>query len=94
PAVSGSASRSKDGLTHISLVNIDARQPQEVTIDLQGGSFASVQGRILSSAKLQDHNSFTEPQKITPAPFRGASLKGKTLTVTLPPFSVVVLQLK
>jgi hypothetical protein len=40
---------------------------------------------------LQDHNSFSEPNKIKPAAFNGATLKGDNLTVVLPPFSVVVL---
>lgn len=94
PAVSASASRDSLGRTHISLANIDAKNSQEVTIQLQGGRYASVSGRILASAKLQDHNSFVEPEKVKPAAFNGATLRNNNLTVKLPPFSVVVLQLK
>jgi alpha-N-arabinofuranosidase len=50
--------------------------------------------RILTSGKLQDYNSFENPAKIKPAEFKGASLKGNTISVKLPPFSVVVLELK
>jgi alpha-N-arabinofuranosidase len=53
-----------------------------------------VTGRILQSGALQDHNSFEQPEKIKPAEFRKAVLKGKELSVSLPPFSVVVLELK
>jgi alpha-N-arabinofuranosidase len=94
PAISASASKDSTGLVHISLVNIDAKNTQDVTISLEGGSFTTVGGRILTSAKLQDHNSFEEPAKIKPAPFSGATLKGKTLSVKMPPFSVAVLELK
>lgn len=94
PAISASASRDSLGRTHISLTNIDARSPQTITIDLKGSSFKSVSGRILASAKLQDYNSFEKPDKIVPAAFNGAALKGTTLTVKMPPFSVVVLALK
>ncbi|THU36076.1 alpha-N-arabinofuranosidase [Niastella caeni] len=94
PAVSASASKDSSGLVHISLVNIDAKNAQDITINLEGGNFTTVGGRILSSARLQDHNSFEEPAKIKPAPFQGATIKGKTLSVKLPPFSVVVLELK
>lgn len=94
PAVSGSASLDSLGRTHISLVNIDAGKTQEVSINIKGGNFSSVTGRILSSGKLQDYNSFQSPNKIKPAPFTGASLNGGTLNVKLPPFSVVVLEMK
>jgi alpha-N-arabinofuranosidase len=49
---------------------------------------------VLSSAKLQDYNSFDNANKITPQTFNGATLKGNTLSVKVPPFSVVVLDLK
>lgn len=93
-AVSVSASKDKSGAVHISLVNIDARNEQEVKIDLQGLSERSVTGRILRSDKLQDHNTFDNPQKIEPSAFTGAVLNGNSLVVKMPPFSVVVLELK
>ncbi len=94
PAVSVSASRDKNGLTHISLVNIDPGKAQDITISLNDAAFKSVSGRILVSAHLQDHATFGEPEKIKPVVFGGASLKGNTLTAKLPPASVVVLELK
>jgi alpha-N-arabinofuranosidase len=94
PAVSASASRDAQGLTHISLVNIDSKNAQEIAIELRGGKYTSVTGRILNSEKLQDHNSFDSPQKVKPAIFKQAALSGNTLKVTLPAHAVVVLELK
>lgn len=93
-AVSASASKDKNGITHISLVNMDANNAQDMKIDLGGLSASSVTGRILQSGKLQDHNSFENPDKIKPAVFNGATINGNNLSVKLPPFSVVVLALK
>jgi alpha-N-arabinofuranosidase len=93
-AVSVSASRDKNGAVHISLVNIDAQNEQEVKIQWEGISKSAVTGRILSAAKLQDHNTFENPGKIKPATFNAAAINGNTLSVKLPPFSVVVLELK
>lgn len=93
-AVSASASKDKNGIVHISLVNLDAKKPQDISIDLGAINAISVTGRILQSGQLQDHNSFAEPEKIKPAQFRNATIKGKSMSVTLPPFSVVVLELK
>lgn len=94
PAVSVSASKDQNGVTHISLVNIDASKPQTVSIDIQGMTATTVTGRILTSKKLQDYNSFEQPGKIQPAVFKDAKIAGGSLQVQLPPFSVVVLTLK
>jgi alpha-N-arabinofuranosidase len=94
PAISCSASKDSTGKTHISLVNIDTKNTQTITVNLQGGQYASVTGRILTSDKLQNYNSFDEPDKIKPTTFSGATLKSNVLSVKLPPFSVIVLELK
>jgi alpha-L-arabinofuranosidase len=94
PAVSASASRDKNGLTHISLVNIDGKSAQDVSIDVKGAKYTTVTGRILSSQKVQDHNTFQNPEKVKPTVFKGATLTSNKLNVKVPPFSVVVLELK
>jgi len=93
PAVSVSASRNKAGKVHISLVNIDPNRSQEVSISLRGVAAKNVSGRILSSSKVQDHNTFDQPDRIKPVEFKGVSINGDLLKLTLPPVSVVVLAL-
>jgi alpha-N-arabinofuranosidase len=94
PAISASASRGSDGVTHLSLVNIDAGHPQEVVVELRGASYSTVSGRILASGKIQDYNTFDAPDRVKPAAFAGAALNGTTLRAKLPPCSVVVLSLR
>jgi alpha-N-arabinofuranosidase len=94
PAISSSASIDSTGLMHISLVNIDSKVTQDISINLEGSKYKTVTGRSLTSAKLQDHNTFEKPDAVKPAVFKGATLKGNTLSVKMPPFSVVVLELK
>ncbi len=93
-AVTASASVDNNGLVHISITNIDSKNAQEVSINLNGLNSKTVNGKILTSAKLQDHNTFEDPQKIKPGIFKDAQLKNNNLSVKLPPFSVVVLELK
>lgn len=93
-AVWASASKDKNGLTHISLVNVDAKKVQTVSININGANYKTVSGRILTSDKLQNYNSFENPNKIVPAVFNGAKLNGSNLNLNIPPFSVVVLELK
>jgi alpha-N-arabinofuranosidase len=94
PAVSASASRDAQGVVHISLVNIDASKVQEITINLRGGKLSAVSGRILTSPKIQDYNTFEQPDKVKPTAFKDASISGGVLKVKLPAHSVVVLDLK
>ena len=93
PAVSVSASRDKQGAVHMSLVNIDAQKANTVTLSLKGLP-ANITGRILTSKALQDHNTFDKPANVTPASFTGFKKDKDDLTITLPPFSVVVLETK
>lgn len=93
-AISASASKDKAGVVHISLVNINPNKAQEITVSLRGMKTKTVTGRILASDKVQDYNSFDNPNKIQPKEFKGTSLKGDDLKITLPPVSVVVLEIK
>jgi alpha-L-arabinofuranosidase len=94
PAVSASASKDKKGTTHISLVNIDNKKTQDISIDISGMAQKSISGRMLTSAKVQDHNTFEQPEKIKPSAFKQFSQTGNIIKLKLPPCSVIVLELK
>lgn len=93
PAVSVSASKDKQGKVHISLVNIDAHKANEVAVNLKGLTANSINGRILTAKTVQEHNTFDKPATVVPTSFAGFKRASDDLTVTLPPFSVVVLEL-
>lgn len=92
PALSVSASKDKNGLVHISLVNVDSKKANTVEIDINELGIKSVSGLIVASSKLQDHNTFDNPTKIQPAVFKGFQIKKGKLEVVIPPFSVVTLE--
>jgi alpha-N-arabinofuranosidase len=76
------------------MVNIDAHQTQDVLIDVNGATYKEISGRILKSDKLQNYNSFEKPNNIVPVEFKEAKLTNNKIQVKLPPFSVIVLELK
>lgn len=92
PAISVSASKDSNGFTHISLVNIDSKKENKIKIDFSKLDVKNISGTILTSSKLQDYNSFDEPNKIHPEIFKDFKNKRGTLEITIPPFSVVVLE--
>jgi alpha-N-arabinofuranosidase len=91
-AVNASASRDKNGLMHVSLVNVDAAKSHNIKIKLDGVINKNVSGRILQSGKIQDCNTFEKPETVVPKPFAGARVDDTGLTVILPPCSIVVLE--
>jgi alpha-N-arabinofuranosidase len=94
PSVSVSASKASDGKIHISLVNARPDRPAKVTAKLPGVAGKSVTGRIVTAEKLDAHNTFDDPETVKPAAFDGAKLADGQLTLTLPPKSVVVLEVQ
>jgi alpha-N-arabinofuranosidase len=93
PAVSASASKDQSGKLHISLTNIDNTKGQEVEIDLKGFKAKHVTGRILTSSKVQDHNTFDNLTNVVPKTFKNASISEGILKINMPPNSVIVLEL-
>ncbi|RYY19537.1 MAG: alpha-N-arabinofuranosidase, partial [Sphingobacteriaceae bacterium] len=93
PAVNASASRDSSEVVHISFVNLNTKK-MTISTALQDVDYKTVQGRMVTSAKYTDYNSFDQPNKITTAVFTGAKKQGNQLVAELPPLSVVVLTLR
>ena len=91
-AISVSASKDKDGKVHVSLVNIDSKKNNVVEIDLNGMNLKDFNGSIVASDKIQDYNSFDNPNKVKVQDFKNFKFKKEKLEVTIPPFSVVMME--
>jgi len=92
PALSASASL-KEGRIFLSLVNVDPDKEMSTKVELRGVKTGAVTGRVLRAATLQAHNTFDRPTHVRPEPFGGAKLAGGQLRVTLPPASIITLEL-
>ena len=89
PMVSVTAARGKDGKLWLALANVDPHRAAHIETGLKG----TATGRILSGPMMDTHNSFDQPDSITPHPFTTGT-KGKMLTLDLPAKSVVVVSVK
>lgn len=92
PALSVSASKDGTGKIHISLVNMDPQKDMPVELDIPGLDIKNIDGQILTSEKLQDHNSFADPEKVTPKEFKDVKLRKEKISLTIPAHSLIVLQ--
>lgn len=85
----GAASLRDDRL----LVTLTHRHPTasaEVRVRLGGATVRAAEGRVLGGADIRSHNTFDQPQAVTPRP-AGITLDGGDGVVVLPPASVAAL---
>lgn len=94
PSISASASRDKDGKLHLSLVNLDPNHSAEITTRVAGSIVKSITGEVLTSANMAAMNTFDNPNAIKPASFSSYKIQGDQLILSIPPKSVVVLELQ
>lgn len=87
-AVNASASVDKNGVTNISLVNVDANKSVSVSINVSG---TRVKGRILTATKFNAFNNFGQQPDVVPTTFSGAEIVDGKLKLTLPAKSIVQL---
>ena len=85
----------KDGVYTLSLTNTSLTESTKISIpvgDIKATKVAG--GEILTAASVTDYNDFGQPEKVSLKTFNGAKLTKGTLSVTLPPMSIVTLSLK
>ena len=92
PSVSVSCSKSEDGTVNITLVNIDPNNSIQLDCDLSGKEVKKVNGRVISSPKINDHNTFDDPNKVIIKDFDGLKVSEGKIEAILPSKSVVLLQ--
>lgn len=91
PAISASASiRTGGSHLDISVANLGPHDAQSVDINLGGFPAIETEARILTAETMQAHNTFDAPDDIKPQAFSDWSFGADTISMRLPPKSVVV----
>lgn len=94
-----SVSASKGEALHVSLANPSVDKPKTVELVFDALKPSAVTGEILVGKgkgieAVKSHNDFGGKVEVAPAPFKDIKTSGKTVKVTLPPASIVVLEVK
>jgi alpha-N-arabinofuranosidase len=90
--VSSSASLKGKTLT-LTVNNLHMERPASMQIALRGGGIRAVQGTVLAGDSPSAHNSFANPEAVTPRAVAVAS-SGNTITHTFAPASVTKLTIE
>ncbi|HSS14879.1 MAG TPA: alpha-L-arabinofuranosidase C-terminal domain-containing protein, partial [Rhizomicrobium sp.] len=85
PLIDVSAARAKDGKLYLAIVNTDPHKAVDVKTNLNGTG----KGRIITSDKMDAHNTFAAPNALHPVAFSGTSQGGKAV-FHMPAMSVAV----
>ncbi|RKL66833.1 alpha-N-arabinofuranosidase [Salipaludibacillus neizhouensis] len=95
PQVSVSASKAANGEVNISLCNIDTKNDAPLSLQLRGLTEGEpkVTGRVLTADKTNSHNTFDQPENVSPKELKNINVSEGALSVTLPPMSVSVITL-
>ncbi|WP_078393608.1 alpha-N-arabinofuranosidase [Shouchella patagoniensis] len=89
-----SASINKQGKAHISVCNLSQYDENELQLDLRGVIDKKKVAATILSADVRDaHNTFEQPNRVTPKSFTDLVLENNQLSATLPPMSVTVFAL-
>jgi alpha-N-arabinofuranosidase len=88
PQLSASASSTDDGKVLLTLCNTDPHRGAELHSELRGVQVSEVTGTILTANEMGAHNTFQDPARVKPAPFKEIQFDAGKVTTVLPPMSV------
>lgn len=95
PAINATASRDAEGVLHISLCQLDHENGDKVEIDLRGiGTISEVSARILTADHLNAHNTFEQPDLVSPRDHEVQLTEEGKLIFDVPAMSVITLTVR
>jgi len=94
PALDFSASKDGSGKIHISICNLDPKNPAPVSCMIEEMNPKNVSGRVLTADAMNAHNTFDNPQSVKPIVFEDFRLEDNILKAILPAKSVTVLEIE
>ena len=89
PGLSATAARGKDGKLYIGLVNANASQPAELSIQVGTTTPEAVHGKLLTASTMDAQNELGKPPQVVPRAFEARAADGK-LMLKLPAKSILV----
>ncbi len=94
PQLNVSASKDAAGKIHLTLCNLDPNLPAELKCEVKGTPAKKLSGRLLTANELTAHNTFDHPETVKPSEFSDFKTASDGFTATLPPHSLVALEME
>jgi alpha-N-arabinofuranosidase len=84
----------QQGKLHLSIVNLDPNRAAEITTKVTGSIVRHTTGEVITSSTMNAMSTFYNPDTIRSTPFSGYSIQDAQVNVSIPPKSVVMLELQ
>ncbi|MHB8637752.1 MAG: alpha-N-arabinofuranosidase [Fimbriimonadaceae bacterium] len=91
PAISASATKSD--AVYLSLANLDPHNGAEVCAEVAPPNLKPVSARVLSASDMVAHNTFSDPDHVSPTAFTGIRETNEGVFIEMPPMSIAVVKL-
>ena len=93
PNLHESCSKDKDGKYHITLANLSSSESYEICADLLGNEISSAKAEIVTG-KMDDKNTFDEPNKVMVRTFEEMRSDGDKIAFSIPACSVMHIEVE
>jgi alpha-L-arabinofuranosidase len=94
PAISATASK-KDGKVNINLTNLNPNKTIDFKVDISDGDLSKIiMAEIITAPKFNSINTYDDNNVVVPGEFSGYSLSNNEIIVSVPPHSIIALQLQ
>lgn len=93
PNLSVSSSLDKEGKIHITICNLSATNDEKLICDLKSFAIESCSGQILTSDKLNAHNTFENPDNVVIKTFDDFKFDKEKIEINVPKHSIVSIEL-
>jgi alpha-L-arabinofuranosidase len=94
PSLSVSASRGADGVTTLTVVNLDPVRDARIEVRLEGSEVRAATGRVVTADRMDASSGFDAPDRLAPAILRTVRVQRGSVSLTAPSKSVVALTLR
>ena len=93
PNLTESVSVDSDGTIHLTMTNLSIEESYEIDSAVVDRKIMSVTGEIITE-EMHAKNTFEDPERVGVKPYSGAQITGKGIRFTIPPCSVLHLEMR
>jgi alpha-L-arabinofuranosidase len=93
PVLNVSASRNKEGIIHISIINLDPKENQSLSLTIPGIRIDEIKAQVITAEKMNSFNEFGNDNNVAIQSFAGFNVSKKQVSAILPAKSIVMFEI-
>lgn len=95
PSISSTASIDSNGLTHITVSNLNPNEPAKIQLEISGRKTVEFnRGEIITAAEMNAYNDFGQEENVNIKDFSDVNINGSIIDIELPSKSIIMVELR